>query len=555
MDASDLGGVGAKHGFLFQDQAAARYLIQMLSDKRLKAVRCEVTDDIDLLYEDFTEFVQVKSTAGESNWTVTELCAVSLPVKQKGRKAVKQTDSIVHKSLSNDSEVGRKVMFRLVTTRDVRAGLRYLRIPPQKRTGKPGELEIKTAISKKIGEYKSPAGRGSDFWVDNVYWEVIPSTDELELDSKLKILQAAANRGIYLDPNRDAQLILNDILFTLTKKSAISRKISSVDDKSYLSSDFLLWFNKEIELLASNNIKFNSKVYSGTGAKLPSVLTKFLDLGQPKQQLGMGVGQSYEKLKYKYEYIAEAIVAWLPEMLLRPGELADMEGINLMRKSALLFSRLSNNYEDFESFLGRVLLHSTIRQNSGSQPIPATLYLDGASESFKEFENIHIVRNDNDPDELWLGISRLAVKGSLEATITEICQKLNYLVSNDFHKQRQRILDIKEDSYLLSHDINEILSDTTTLDDHISRFRFVIFLGYDSLHLAHELDGLEQIAENKPLQNEEAKKLFTEILGRLVATDKYFGSLQLFIYLFPAPCVKTLNAEVESKIKEVLNEQ
>ena len=51
MDQSDSGGVGAKKGFFYQDLAAAFYLTQMLIDKTLKYVRCEVTDDIDLVYE------------------------------------------------------------------------------------------------------------------------------------------------------------------------------------------------------------------------------------------------------------------------------------------------------------------------------------------------------------------------------------------------------------------------------------------------------------------------------------------------------------------------
>jgi len=48
-DNSDSGGVGAKKGFLYQDYAAALYVISMLRDKNIKAVRFEVTDDIDIV--------------------------------------------------------------------------------------------------------------------------------------------------------------------------------------------------------------------------------------------------------------------------------------------------------------------------------------------------------------------------------------------------------------------------------------------------------------------------------------------------------------------------
>lgn len=70
MDQSDSGGVGAKKGFFYQDLAAAFYLTQMLIDKTLKYVRCEVTDDIDLVYEEHIEYIQVKTTDSDSKWTV-----------------------------------------------------------------------------------------------------------------------------------------------------------------------------------------------------------------------------------------------------------------------------------------------------------------------------------------------------------------------------------------------------------------------------------------------------------------------------------------------------
>lgn len=72
MDSSNAGGVAAKLGFLYQDCAAALFVTQMLLDKRIEAVRCEVTDDIDILYSTHTEFVQVK-TSDKPRWSI-RLC-------------------------------------------------------------------------------------------------------------------------------------------------------------------------------------------------------------------------------------------------------------------------------------------------------------------------------------------------------------------------------------------------------------------------------------------------------------------------------------------------
>ncbi|GAB7260026.1 hypothetical protein DZS_08800 [Dickeya ananatis] len=60
MESNDSGGVAAKHGFLFQDCVAAYHVTRMLRDKTIRSVRCEVTDDIDIVSDGYIDFVQVK---------------------------------------------------------------------------------------------------------------------------------------------------------------------------------------------------------------------------------------------------------------------------------------------------------------------------------------------------------------------------------------------------------------------------------------------------------------------------------------------------------------
>lgn len=63
MESNDSGGVAAKHGFLFQDCVAAYHVTRMLRDKTIRSVRCEVTDDIDIVSDGYIDFVQVKAPA------------------------------------------------------------------------------------------------------------------------------------------------------------------------------------------------------------------------------------------------------------------------------------------------------------------------------------------------------------------------------------------------------------------------------------------------------------------------------------------------------------
>ena len=549
MDSNDLGGVGAKQGFLYQDYAAAYYLIRMLRDKRLKSVRCEVTDDIDLVFDDYVEYVQVKTTDPDSKWTLGELCQTSKPKKVKGKKPVKQKDSILHKSLSCDKYKSKKSKFRILSRRDVRANLLYLKIKRDFRESKDGKDALLKSLKGKIANFKSENGNDVEYWIDNCYWEVIPSITEIQLASTLAILKAAASLNIYLDPNRDPGRILNDILCTLTMKSAISRKIHVSADKSYGREDLILWFDEELNHL-ENKSKTHRKIYSRNTEDLKPVLIKLVDLSDKFDdgKDGSGLYQGYERRKYRYDYISKTIKEWLPELLLRPDELADSFGTNLIKNYELLAQRLDKEFDNFESFIGKLLLHSTIRFYTKSQPIPATLFIDDSIGS-KEFDNIHIVKKDHSGDELWMGFSKLTSSQNMDNSLDELCDELGEFLSEDFSSKKERILDVKQDNYLVSHDINEILDSSISFDEHIDRFRFVIFIGYESEEINIRMSKEERLDFKERLR-EEVSSHFKLFIERLVASDDFFDELNITVYLFPTPCIDTLLSKIKLELQE-----
>jgi hypothetical protein len=544
MSSSNAGGVGAKAGFLFQDYAAALFVVQMLSDKTLLAVRCEVTDDIDLVFDDYDEYVQVKTTDGERKWTLTEVCSVTKSKKEKGKpKPVASTDSIVHKSMQ--CEVGgRPAKFRLVSSRDVRKELEYLRLVPAKRSDTLARDALLLSISKKIGGYVGASGNGVEQWLDRTFWDVIPSLETLELRARNEIHKAAMAQSVILEPERGDAIILNAILTCITKKSALSRAIFTTDDKTYTRRDFIKWFNREILFIGEDARRYQKVYFNGSSEKNP-ILLKFIDLSLPPTSVGMGLSQGYEKGNYRYPYIAESIVEWLPEILLRPSELADNTGESVLGKIRLISGRLQKETPELLGLIGRVLMHSALRYYAASQPISATLYFDTKDDSFQQFENIHIVQADTG-DELWLGISEFSEDGDLDSAMKNVASKINSLISNDFGKQRQRILDVKEGSYLLAHDIDELLNAVNPLDDNISRFRFVIFLGYKTKYLNLKEDpktpkNIDHVAE--------AEKYFNAMIKTLLSTDSFFAKMNFFVYLFPNPCISTLKQAVADQLQ------
>ena len=75
--ATDAGSVAGRRGFRFQDHVGAGFVISMLADAELRQVEFETADDVVLRWlsggRELFEYVQVKTTDGDSKWAFGEL--------------------------------------------------------------------------------------------------------------------------------------------------------------------------------------------------------------------------------------------------------------------------------------------------------------------------------------------------------------------------------------------------------------------------------------------------------------------------------------------------
>jgi hypothetical protein len=556
MDQSDSGGVGAKKGFLYQDYAAAYYLLKMLRDKTLLSVRCEVTDDIDVIYEDYIEYIQVKTTDSDKKWSTTEFTESSVKIvpptgKQRKPQKISKEDSILHKSLACDANL-QSSRFRILSPRDVQNSLNYLKINFSIRLEKSGRDKLLTTLKRVLKEYKSSKGNDVEYWLDNAIWEVIPSITQLELESTKMIMQAAQDRGYFLNANRDCESILDSVLKTLTKKSAISRVLNSTSDKSYARQEFLRWFNEELEYYTQNSSSY-VKIYTKSGSELQSILKEFTshnDIYSTQNFAGekkcTGLEGKYQMQLYSYDQIAKSLQKWLPEVLLRPNELADTSPSNFDDKIKAYTKRIKGSLGSLNDLVSHILLHSVIRTTSASQPIPAHLYIDDGNDTCHE--NIHIVINDHSADELWMGFSYF-IQSNLQAETLNIVNTFHDLLCSDaFEAKKLKILDVKQDNYLIKHDIDELLQSTASLDEHIERFRFVFFLGYESDAL--ERDMKEMTVDYKQALIEEVQMNFKMLIDELILKNNFMKNLHVDVYLYPIPSLDSLMDEVKLKFEE-----
>lgn len=167
MDSNDSGGVAAKHGFLFQDCVAAFHVTRMLRDKTIRSVRCEVTDDIDIVSDGYVDFVQVKSTE-KTRWNISDIV-------KNGKGADKKTipcSSILHKSMQCEPDPDLTRRYSIVTEDKVNKTLEYLTIKSSARNGKPGRQELIDDLNERTKDYQTASGVTVADWVDAATWEV-----------------------------------------------------------------------------------------------------------------------------------------------------------------------------------------------------------------------------------------------------------------------------------------------------------------------------------------------------------------------------------------------
>jgi len=528
MNNSDAGGVGAKKGFLYQDYIAALYVTKMLRDKRIKGICCEVKDDIDILYEEYVQYLQIKTTDSEKKWNALELCKRT----KKDGSTRYNNDSILHKSLDCDSSKIHQGKFGIVSTRDVDSKLQYLKVDFEKRLDKlTARQKLVSTLSSYIKSYKSPNGNGVDYWINNCQWYFYQDKDYVKLLCITNIRNAANDIGIFLDSNKADEKILNAILVKVTELSALSKKEHMGENKTYFREELIEWFQNELENIGSNGTK---KIYSRNTGKLPNILNVLhssLSDTSLSSVNGIGYYQSYDRNSYRFKFISSNIIKWIPEIYLRPDELSGTYSANLISTVNRLLCTVLSDVTHDKNLVPRVLLHSLIRFYSKSQPIPAHLYIEKKG-NLIEFDNIHIVVKENSPDDMWFGLSYWDDGSSFVDTFIN---KVISFVDILYDDQRKIILDIKSDDYLIKHDVDIILDASKSISEHLSRLFFVLFVGYKSRE--------QTLAVQKNYEDRlkiEVEHKFNLIVHEINKRHGDLVDLNFIVYVYPIPCIDTL---------------
>lgn len=194
-----------------------------------------------------------------------------------------------------------------------------------------------------------------------------------------------------------------------------------------------------------------------------------------------GLCAGFEAGRWRAVELARHLFDWLPEFALTPSEQEALGGHNaaefLARAARNVY--MSNKYEHRGEF-GELLLHAAIRQHF--QTIPAVtkvFFKDGANETVKGFDAVHIVVTPEDELELWLGEAKFY--GDLTNAIRAVADDLDRHTDPAWVRGEFLAIANKIDTRWPHADrLKALLHRNRSLDEIFAAIRVPVLVTYDS---------------------------------------------------------------------------
>jgi len=245
LQPAEEGGPIARNGFNYQDEIAVSFLLDMLDDAAIVEVLCETHDDIVVMrVAEVVEYVQVKSNASDSPWSIASL--ICKPTKSEGK-----TKRSIYQTLLERDEARERSIFRLVTLRHVNKDLRPLTFPLESQSRGAEELaEIVKAIEKSKPLSVSKKGNGARYWVENCRWDVRESEDAVKNRNRAHFAARAEEKDHKLAQSQVDTLL--DELRIWVKNAGAARWTGGREHKTKNRVQLLAWWDDRLRQLAPN---------------------------------------------------------------------------------------------------------------------------------------------------------------------------------------------------------------------------------------------------------------------------------------------------------------
>ncbi|MEW4210698.1 DUF1837 domain-containing protein [Priestia megaterium] len=216
----------------------------------------------------------------------------------------------------------------------------------------------------------------------------------------------------------------------------------------------------------TNSTAFNSEL----------LFEKYID---NEQVNGFSIG--YECSEFRYEALVELLFEALPDFALTQREKDSLGASNVVRKmrraAKLVYS--SKKYERRGEF-GEILLHVLMRDFFFTIPaISKLFYKDGANETVKGFDAVHIVPRPQGL-ELWLG--EVKFYQDISSAITAVVKELDVHTGKDYLRSEFLFISNKVDeSWGYAQEFKDLIDEKNSLDNIFQKIRIPVLLTYNSV--------------------------------------------------------------------------
>jgi len=520
---SDAGGVAARRGFKYQDHVAAGFVLEMIGDPSIIRVECETADDIVLVHQgqcDVFEYVQVKTTEGDTKWTQKEICE-----RDSGNGRTRPT-SLIEKSLLTDTRTG-QALFRIVSRRDVNKTLAPLKTDMAVRARHPAPISGLADKFAKKWPTASPNGRTLGDWARHAVWQVAGDVEGLYAKNLKRLILLAERHGA--NPTHSHSIAIYDDLLAWVDRLASASRATEAEKKLVDRQTALDWWNTHLAETEAAQRRVSKPYKPVTDAFLAEL--HHLSEDDIRRAL-TGYDARYELKRWRSEQLAEYLADWLPEMTLKASELVEIQHLNLRQKMKAAYRQVESNRDIEPSrLLAEILLHAVLRHRFASEPVACKLFYRTASGT-KTFGNAHIVHS-GDRDELWLGRAALTTASDYDNMLLLVCGELSHVLDPDFLKdEREVILTLREPQHMLPTTLDTALSRLSPVDDLLEVLCVPILIGYDSSVLSAGFD-----ASYRDRLIEELLERYAQL--KLNLPDA-IAEIRVHVFLVPIECVATL---------------
>lgn len=472
---SNKGGPAARQGFKYQDHVAVSFILKMLRDSTYLQIECETADDIVAVSrpdaEFIYEYIQVKTTEGDSKWNIREST-----VLENG----KADSSLVQKSLKCDTRPG-LARFRIVSKRDIAKPLQCFLIELNKRVLPDAGTARGAILAKRFPKTVSDQLRDFRYWADNFVWQVCGEVAWLEA-MNIRALSELAELYGATPSHRQQKEIYEYFLNWADDAATADVKIQS--QMKIIERHIALERFKELLDAAEKASALTAKPYK---TKPDPFLVEFHSTAEVDLLQSLtGFDAEYDFGEWRCRELAEHLVEWLPEFCLRASEIANFQVHHAKIVLAKSISTFTQAKMPRDRLMAELILHTILRSRKGSEPIACKVFYE-VNGKLSEFGNAHIVHQLGEPDQLWLGLSRMISTGTMDDTLKEICAVLDSTISKTaLTAEREIIISLREPHHHLptSEQFSKVLNRNSPAQEILNVLCFPVLLAYDSDTLA-----------------------------------------------------------------------